>query len=129
MPKAIDRTRAAVHHDHGITGPRLDWRKKMSDNIALALLVYTTLQIFVTVHALKTGSASLLPYLALIVLVAMIIPACRAFEARWMTISDEAAADPACKPAFRRDQIILWSIAIGLPFLLTGLFKLLMAIL
>jgi hypothetical protein len=126
MPKAIDRTRAA-HHDHAAEGPRLDWRKKMSDNIALALLVYTALQIFVTVHALKTGTASLLPYLALIVLVAMIIPACRAFEARWMTISDEAAADPACKPAFRRDQVFLWAIAIGLPFALTGLFKLLMA--
>jgi hypothetical protein len=118
MAKAIDR----VRHER-----KLDWRKRMSDNIAYALLVYTGLQIWVTVHALKAGSTSLLPYLALIVLVAAIIPACRAFEGRWMTISDEAAADPAFKPAFRRDQLFLWVLAIGLPFLLTGIFKLLAA--
>lgn len=116
MAKAIDRTEAHPR--------KLDWRKRMSDNIAYALLVYTGLQIFVTVHALKAGSASLLPYLALVVLVAAIIPACRAFESRWMGISDEAAADPALKGAYRRDQIFLWLLAIGLPFLLTGLFKL-----
>lgn len=118
MAKAIDRER----HER-----KLDWRKRMSDNIAYALLVYTGLQIWVTVHALKAGSPSLLPYLALIVLVAAIIPACRAFEARWLVISDEAAADPAYKPAYRRDQLLLWALAIGLPFALTGLFKLLAA--
>ena len=30
-----------------------DWRKSMSDNVAWALLVYTALQIFVTVEAMK----------------------------------------------------------------------------
>jgi hypothetical protein len=118
MAKAIDRER----HER-----KLDWRKRMSDNIAYALLVYTGLQIWVTVHALKSGSSSLLPYLALIVLVVAIIPACRAFESRWMGISDEAAADPAYKPAYRRDQFLLWGLAIGLPFALTGLFRLLAA--
>lgn len=122
MPRAIDRSHAA-HDEH-----KLDWRKKMSDNIALALLVYTGLQIFVTVHALKTGSASLLPYLALIVLVAAIIPACRAFEGRWLNISDADAADPALRPAYRRDQVFLWLLAIGLPFVLTGVFKLIAAV-
>lgn len=119
MAEAIERTER--------TERKLDWRKKMSDNVAFALLVYTGLQIFVTVHALKTGSTSLLPYLALIVLVAAIIPACRAFESRWLAISDEAAADPAFRPAFRRDQALLWALAIGLPFVLTGIFKLLAA--
>ncbi len=120
MAKAIDRTR-----DPHVR--KLDWRKRMSDNIAYALLVYTGLQIFVTVHALKAGSASLLPYLALVVLVAAIIPACRMFEARWMKISDEAAADPELRPAYRRDQAFLWALAIGLPFALTGAFKLIAA--
>ena len=32
----------------------VDWRRKMSDNIAYALLVYTALQIFVTMGALKS---------------------------------------------------------------------------
>ena len=100
-----------------------DWRRKMSDHIAYALLVYTALQIFVTVGALKTGGESLLPYLALIVLVIAIIPACRRFESRWNRLSDEQAHDPALAPYYRRDLIALWALAIGLPFVLTCLFK------
>ncbi|MFN6934086.1 MAG: hypothetical protein ACK4NZ_02915 [Tsuneonella sp.] len=125
MAKAFDRNDA--HSTDSAYVPRerkLDWRKRMSDNIAYALLVYTALQIFVTVGALKSGTASILPYLALVVLVAAIIPSCRMFEARWLRISDEAASDPDFKPAFRRDQLLLWTLAIGLPFALTGLFKL-----
>lgn len=130
MPKAIDRSEA-MHAHHAAETSKLDWRKRMSDNVAYALLVYTALQIFVTVHALKSGvdSASMLPYLALVVLVAAIIPACRAFEGRWMGISDAAAADPEYRGAYRRDQALLWTVAIGLPFALTGIFKALAAIL
>lgn len=99
-----------------------DWRKGMSDNIAYALLVYTGLQIFVTVRAMKDGMSGILPYLALVALVALIIPACRWFEKRWQDLSDEQAADPAYLPAYRRDQLLLWLLAIGLPLILTGLF-------
>ena len=99
-----------------------DWRKAMSDNIAFALLVYTALQIFMTIGAMKKlAEGSMLPYLSLIILVAAIIPACRRFERRWEALSDEQAADPALRGYFRRDQAFLWLLAIGLPFLLTGL--------
>ena len=101
----------------------LDYRKRMSDNIAYALLVYTGLQIFVTMGSLESKGGSLLPYFALIILVAAIIPACRNFEKRWNRLSDAQAADPQFKPWFRRDLIWLWTLAIGLPFLVTGLFK------
>lgn len=100
-----------------------DWRKAMSDHVAYSLLIYTGLQIFVTVHALKSGSYTALPYFALIVLVAGIIPACRWFERRWVDLDDEQASDPSYAPAFRRDLAALWGLAIGLPFILTGLFK------
>ncbi len=100
-----------------------DWRKGMSDNVAFALLVYTALQIFVTIQAMKGGSHSVLPYFALVVLVAGIIPACRWFERRWVNIPDEEATDPALSGAYRRDQMLLWLLAIGLPFLLTMFFK------
>ena len=76
----------------------LDWRKRMSDTIAYALLVYTALQIFVTMGALEAESASLLPYFALIVLVTAIIPACRLFEDRWNRLSDAQASDPSLAP-------------------------------
>lgn len=103
--------------------PALDWRRKMSDHIAYALLVYTALQIFVTIGALKAGGGSLLPYLALIILVVAIIPACRRFESRWNRLTDEQAQDTTLASFYRRDRLLLWGLAIGLPFLLTGLFK------
>ncbi|MDJ0643797.1 MAG: hypothetical protein QNJ15_13365 [Erythrobacter sp.] len=113
-----------ISQRHEAVQPRArDWRKAMSDHVAYALLVYTALQIFVTVKALEAGSASILPYVALVVLVAGIIPACRWFEKRWTKLDDEHAADMALAGAFRRDTIGLWLLAIGLPFLLTGLFK------
>jgi hypothetical protein len=101
----------------------VDWRRKMSDNIAYALLVYTALQIFVTMGALKSEGMSLLPYLALVILVAAIIPACRRFERRWNRLNDEQAADLALAAYYRRDRLALWLLAIGLPFALTAVFK------
>ena len=101
---------------------KLDWRKKMSDNVAYALLVYTGLQIFVTMSALKTGNGSILPYLGLIVLVAGIIPGCRMFEKRWDWLSDSEAANPELADRFKRDRLVLWFCAITLPLVLTGLF-------
>ena len=101
----------------------LDWRRRMSDNIAYALLAYTGLQIFVTMGALRSDGASLLPYLALVVLVVAIIPACRRFERRWNRLSDDQDADPALASFYRRDRLALWLMAIGLPFALTALFK------
>jgi len=103
-----------------------DWRKSMSDNVAYALLVYTALQIFLTVKALSQGGSSILPYVALVVLVAAIIPACRWFEKRWSGLSDSEATDMAFAGAFRRDLIGLWLLAITLPLALTGLFKLIL---
>ena len=103
----------------------LDWRKRMSDTIAYGLLVYTALQIFVTMNALKTEGGSLLPYLALIILVAAIIPSCRRFERRWNRLTDAQAADPALGPWFRRDRLVVWALAIGLPFAITAVFRLL----
>ena len=110
--------------EHSSAARPRDWRKKMSDTIAYALLVYTGLQIFVTMTALHgAAKGSLLPYFALIVLVIAIIPACRMFERKWNRLSDEQAADPALKPAYRRDMVLVWAMAILLPLLVTGLFK------
>ena len=97
----------------------------MSDTVAHALLVYTGLQILVTMGALQENVHSLLPFVGLVVLVAAIIPACRLFEARWNRLGDVRAADPALGPAYRRDRLMIWALAIALPFVLTGTFKLL----
>lgn len=105
----------------------LDWRRAISDHVAYALLVYTALQIFFTVHALNEGASGMLPYLALIVLVGGIIPVWRRFEARWSGLDEADATNPAYATAFRRDITALWALAIGLPFALTLLFKGLLA--
>lgn len=102
---------------------KCNWRRGMSNNVAYALLVYTGLQIFVTVAAMERGIGSILPYFALVVLVVGIIPACRFFERRWLGLDDAQAADRALAPAYRRDQVALWALAIGLPFVLTALFE------
>ncbi len=102
------------------TSRKLDWRRKMSDHVAYALLAYTALQIFVTMSVLKTGQGSVLPYFALIILVGAIIPGCRMFEKRWDGLSDGEAANPELRDRFRRDLTVLWLCAIGLPLALTG---------
>jgi hypothetical protein len=96
----------------------------MSDHVAYALLVYTGMQIFVTMTSLKSGhGGSILPYFALIVLVAAIIPGARWFEGRWSALSDTAAANPELAGAFKRDRLALWLCALGLPLGLTAAFK------
>jgi hypothetical protein len=105
------------------TGTKLDWRRKMSDHVAYGLLVYTGLQIFVTMSALKVGAGSILPYFALIVLVVGIIPGCRMFEKRWEGLSDSEAANPEFADRYKRDRLLVWLCAIGLPFAVTGIFK------
>lgn len=121
MVKVSQRSLFGAHQAG--TARRIDWRRRMSDNIAYALLVYTALQIFVTMSALKSTEGSLLPYLALVVLVGAIIPACRRFERRWNRLSDQQAANPALLSYYRRDRLALWLLAIGLPFALTAMFK------
>jgi hypothetical protein len=127
MMKVSQSGLSALHESLGAaqkgeSRPR-DWRRRMSDNIAYALLVYTALQIFVTMGALQGQGGSLLPYFALVVLVIAIIPACRLFESRWNRLDDAAAFDPALAAPFRRDRRLLWLMAVGLPFALTALFR------
>lgn len=105
-----------------------DWRRAMSVNVAYGLLVYTGLQIFVTVHSITETVSGLMPYVLLVLMVALIIPAFRWFEARWKNLSDQRAHDPALAPAFYRDVTGLWLIAIGLPLALTALQKFISAI-
>ena len=103
-------------------GAKLDWRRKMSDHVAYGLLVYTGLQIFVTMSALKVGQGSILPYFALIVLVVAIIHGCRMFEKRWEGLSESEAANPELADRFKRDRLLVWLFAFSLPLALTGLF-------
>jgi fatty acid desaturase len=106
-----------------VQGKRTDWRRKMSDHVAFALLIYTGLQIFVTMGALHNNGETILPFFALVLLVAAIIPGARMFEQRWEKLDDNQAADPALAGAFHRDAIKLWIVALALPLVVTGLIR------
>lgn len=110
----------------GKRGKATDWKRRMSDHVAFALLVYTGLQIFVTMGALKTEHGSILPYFGLVLLVAAIIPGCRLFEKRWERLSAADDGEGNLASLFARDLAVLWIAAIGLPFLVTGLIKLML---
>lgn len=101
----------------------IDYRKRISDHVAFALLVYTGLHIFWTMTQLKSSGGSVLPYFALIVLVAAIIPACRWVERRWDHLGTVREGDETLATQFRREMALLWLAVIGLPIGLTLLFK------
>jgi hypothetical protein len=52
----------------------------------------------------------------------------RHFERRWERLSDAQAANPDLRPDFRRDQLATWAVAIGVPFLLAAVFRLLVSL-
>lgn len=101
----------------------IDWRKSMSDNVAYALIVYTGLQIFLTVDAIKETGLRSLAMVCLVILIVAIIPACHKLDKRWRDLSETDAHDRSLAGLYRRDQIMLWALALGLPFVLTLLFK------
>lgn len=119
MNRALEGTAKAENR----AAHKLDWRRKISDHVAFGLLIYTGLHIFLTLTALKSGSGSMLPYLALVVLVAAVIPACRWFEMRWEELTADDVSDPALSPQFRREVTMLWLTVVGLPVALTFGFK------
>jgi len=100
------------------------WEKRVSNHIAYALLVYTGLQIFVVMGAMKSSTGSILPYFGLVVLVGLIIPGCRKFEKRWELIGNSELSDASLALLYRRDRLGIWLMAIGLPFAFVALFKL-----
>ncbi len=120
MDKALHHSAEQVQQH---TAERIDWRKRMSDHVAFALLGYTGLQIFVTMTVLKEQSTSILPYFALVILVFAIIPGCYLFESRWTELSDEEAADPALEGLYRRDRAVIWAFAILAPLALAAIFR------
>ena len=107
----------------------IDWKRRMSDHVAFALLVYTGLQIFVTMGAIKSEHGSILPYFGLVLLVVAIIPGCRLFERRWERLAASDAPREELSPLFTRDVVALWIAAIGLPFLVTGIIKVMLQLL
>jgi hypothetical protein len=99
------------------------YAKRMSDHVAFALIAYTLLLIFMVTPSIETKGTSLLPYLLLVLLVAAVIPSCRRFEYRWKMLDASELGDDGLKTRFAFDRIKLWFGAIGIPFLMTLVFR------
>lgn len=122
MGKALWQTVAAVKDR--ASQRSIDWRHKISDHVAYGLLFYTGINIVVTLGAVKgTMHGSIVPYFSLIVLVGAIIPACRSVEKRWERLTESEASDVELVQIYRRDRLLIWAGALGLPFVVTGLIK------
>ena len=113
-------------------GPRL-WRRsaanvpaprslgrRMTWHAAAALIVFALLQIWLVSSAISAGAPSALMIVALILLVALAVPATRAVERRWHRLSREALASRGLHARFRRDVRRLWAAALLLPALWVG---------
>lgn len=96
--------------------------KRISDHVAVALVVYTLALIFITSPAMKSEGTSILPYFALVLFVAMVIPACRNMERRWQVLEKSEVNEASLEGRFKADRIKLWVAALGIPVLLYVLF-------
>jgi hypothetical protein len=124
MVAAASRKTARKNHaGQNVQNAGVRWDKKMSNNCAAALLVYTMMQIYFVLGLIETKGMSIAPYFGLIVLVAIIIPFCRNFEKRWQVMSSRGLTEQSLAAKFRTDQVILWALALGLPSFFCGLIK------
>ncbi len=94
------------------------YAKRISDNIAYALIVYTMMLIFLVAGAIKTSSMSIFPYLLLIVFVAIVIPMARKLEKKWEMLDESELSDNSLGTRFTIDRTKLWVGTIALPLIL-----------
>ena len=110
----------AEHATH--SRARKSYSKRMSDHVATALVIYTLALIFVTAPTMESKGTSILPYMMLVIFVAMVIPACRNLERRWTILEASELSDGGLETRFNIDRAKLWMTAIGVPFLLAFIF-------
>ncbi len=113
MARTQQATHARVHKSYA---------KRISDHVAIALVVYTLALIFITSPAMHSEGTSILPYFALVGFVAMVIPACRNMERRWQALEKGELGDFNLETRFNIDRIKLWVAALGIPVALSVLF-------
>jgi len=125
MVAAASRKSVTKHRpdDDRMTTHSVRWDKKMSNNCATALLVYTMMQIFFVLSFIETKGMSIAPYFGLVLLVAIIIPFCRKYEKRWENMTSVGLSQQSVAARFRKDQVVLWVLALGLPFVFVALIK------
>ena len=111
------RTEEATH-----SRARRSYAKRMSDNVAAGLVVYTLALIFITSPAMHSEGTSILPYFMLVVFVAMVVPACHGLERRWAVFEKGELSEATLHTRFGVDCAKIWIGAIAIPIALAALF-------
>ena len=93
---------------------------RMTRHVAVALMLFAILQIWLVNAALELGASRLVSIGALVTLLAFAIPFARRMERRWHRLGEQALPSPALTAQFRRDLVWLWSLALLLPPLWIG---------
>jgi hypothetical protein len=113
MVKADQATHGRAHKSYA---------KRISDHVAVALVVYTLALIFITSPAMESDGTSILPYFMLVLFVAMVIPACRKFEQRWEALDNSELGHDSLATRFTVDRAQIWIGAIAIPAILAIIF-------
>jgi uncharacterized membrane protein YhaH (DUF805 family) len=119
--KAGESVMARAEYAHR-SRARKSYARRISDHVAVALVVYTLALIFITSPSMHSEGTSIFPYFMLVVFVALIIPWCRHLERRWQDLEKGAANEDGLESRFTADRIALWIAALGIPVLLAALF-------
>ena len=98
------------------------YSKRMSDHVAIALVVYTLMLIFLVTPTIESSGMSIFPYFVLVLLVAAVIPLCRNLERRWQALSATAHPGDGLETHYVADRLKLWVAAIAIPAVLAVLF-------
>ena len=98
------------------------YSKRMSDHVAVALVVYTLALIFLVTPTIESSGTSIFPYFVLVLFVGAVIPPCRNLERRWQTLDANAHPGDGLETRYFADRVKLWVAAIGIPAVLAVLF-------
>ena len=101
------------------------WTRRMTNNAAMAVIVYALLQIVLTSLLGARGLGPIAGLLGIAILMGAVIPFARQLEIRWRAFEASETSGRAVEARFRRDRTHLWAGALLLPFAWIALYLLL----
>lgn len=113
-------------HDSSLK-KRKSYAKRITDNIAYALIIYTLMLIFLVAGAITTNSMSVAPYLLLMLFIALVIPMARKLEKKWEMLDGSELSHSSLRKRFAIDRTKLWFGTFSLPLILMVICKALSA--
>ncbi len=117
---ASGAARAGASQKRASSKTKKSYTKRISDNIAYALIVYTMMLIFLVAGAIKTSGTSVMPYIMLMLFVAVVIPLARKLEKKWEMLDQSELSDSSLNRRYNIDRVKLWIGTLVFPLFLMG---------